>query len=82
MFKCKACPEKDAHVASLRNEIEHLRSLLNTPAPSYPLTSTALEMDGLLSGQIHTIEIPDTDMSDEDAVASEASQLLSGTYGY
>jgi len=47
MFRCKVCAEKDARISDLKEEIKHLRNVLN-PAPR--VNKYEFEADNLLSG--------------------------------
>lgn len=72
-FKCKICSAKDAHIASLRAQIEDLRRL-TIPENSVEPTVIQLESDGILSAQQHVIEVDDAE------IAAERDRLLSGNY--
>lgn len=75
--KCKVCAEKDRRILDLKDQISVLRRQL-LPVNSSNPTVTSLEMDGVMSGQQHIIEIPET--AEEIAEARERDRLLSGQY--
>lgn len=85
MFKCKACPCKDAHIAALEGEIKHLRSLI-LPTNAFPSIGLR-EADALLSGHQNMIEITEEEQDQiikgqkemEDTLR-ERDNLLTGNY--
>jgi hypothetical protein len=82
MFKCKACPCKESHIQSLKDEITSLRKLvIPAQSSSFELPIIQLEADAILSGNQESIKITEQDLQKEEfRIFNEASSILSGTY--
>lgn len=70
--RCPTCASKDAHIESLKREIETLHKLL-FPQPTQDVSVSDLEVDALLNGDNEPIHL-----NKDDEVAREADRFLSG----
>ena len=82
MFKCKACEAKQSHIEDLRKQIADLRTLALPKQDASVIPLVQLEADAVLSGTTDVIQVNTTDPQEDDAEAiqSEASRILAGTY--
>jgi hypothetical protein len=79
LFRCKCCPEKDARIADLKEQVSLLRTLIFQQVEAEP-GSQELEADALLSGRQHVFEDADDTLPSIPDEASEADRILSGNY--
>lgn len=78
MWNCKACQQRDRHIAALEAQVAFLKDMVAPPA-STPLI--ALEADAVLSGNQEVIEIPDAvELSQAEEEASERARILSANF--
>lgn len=77
LFRCSVCAEKDARIADLKAHIAQLQAQIFPQQQGEPRIRE-LEMDGVLSGQQHIIEIPES--AETQAELSERDRLFAGTY--
>lgn len=83
MFKCKVCEEKDKRILDLKEEISHIRNILNPPVRQ-TLVRAELEMDNLLSGgNTETVKTSADILSEANELArlqKEQDLILTGNY--
>jgi hypothetical protein len=84
IFKCKACGAKDEHIATLKSQVADLQKLVFAPQAALPSLANT-EMNAVLDGQVHAIELDESNMSEAqlkelDDTLREASNILSGNY--
>lgn len=78
--KCKVCAEKDNRISDLKKEIEFLKRL-SSPSPTIPLLD--IEASKILEGAsepVSNIEEEVRDLSSEESIEQEASNILMGNY--
>ena len=78
MFKCKICDEKDKRITDLKEEILHIRAILNPPPR---INRYEIEQDNLLNGgnseTIHPID-EESERLQSQAAQREADIIFSG----
>ena len=93
MFKCKACPSHEKHIADLQEQIGYLRTLIFPKVDMYNPPLIQREADAILSGSNQPLEVAKSqakeskamheidpeDPSPEEIIA-ERDRILSGTY--
>lgn len=81
-WACKCCAEKDSRIASLRSEIEFLRTLVRRPEHhNASLPVVTLEADAVLSAQDEQTFVEVAPESEEARdIELERDRLLAGTY--
>lgn len=80
MFKCKACSSKDQHIASLKEEVSSLRSLVHVPNTALRIPELQLEADMILSGNQDQIRVSTEELEEAERINAEASSMLNGSY--
>lgn len=79
MFSCKRCQEKDAHIASLKEEITFLRGQISSPIPLVPATVEANKiLDGAGGTIIDLPEYNDFQLDEMQKIKIEADRILTG----
>lgn len=76
--KCKACPCKDAHISSLKEEIDNLRRLAMPPMQVLPSEEQS-GVDALLSGN-HEMPQDQATRDAQEAMLAETDRMFAGTY--
>lgn len=83
MFQCKICLEKDKRILDLKDEISHIRNVLNPVRPTQSLRYE-LEQDNLLSGaNTETVKAPidvESELQENLRLQKEQDSLLTGNY--
>lgn len=81
-WACKACQEKDARIADLKEQVAFLRELARRPETSNKsIPQVTFEADAVLSGQQAVIEIKEGETGISiNEIESERDRLLAGTY--
>jgi hypothetical protein len=83
MFKCKACPEKDARIKELKEQILYLRSLVLPVNDPYNPPLIEQEADKAMSASDQPIVATEEqyeELKKLDDTLSERDKLLSGNY--
>lgn len=70
----------EARIADLKSEIENLRKLVLPANRSGDIPDVHMEADAVVSGREEVLNLQSHEESEQDAITSEASRLLSGTY--
>ena len=72
--------EKDARIAELKEQIAVLRSLVIPSQAKRVIPEVQMEADAVLSGQEEISVLNQKEVEEQEAIESEASRLLSGSY--
>lgn len=87
MFKCKACESHKAHLADLRDEIAHLRSMAFATSNPFnePIVNREANavLDGTTSPLTFSTNVSPDDANDRKAYEEEITErdrILSGNY--
>lgn len=80
--KCKACEAKDAHIADLKVEIKHLRSLTFPTQAQQSLPVLTIEANKVLDADQEITEVSADAETEEErlAIQEEADRLLNASY--
>lgn len=79
MFKCKACPEKDARIHELKQQIEFLKKLAYPQSTIAPLID--LEANKVLDGAgVEQVILNDEAVKANEALEKEFMSIITGNY--